>query len=124
MDLFITLEHIRTRIIPIFEEKMRAKTRDEWLQLFEEAKLPCGPILNLAEVFADKNVVDREMLFTLGHPVEGEIKQLGFPYKLYESSANARLRPPRLGEHNEEVLSGWLDYTSQDIERLRAEKVI
>ena len=50
----------RDEIIPIFEEKMRAKTRDEWLQLFEEAKLPCGPILNLAEAFADHRRVHHQ----------------------------------------------------------------
>jgi crotonobetainyl-CoA:carnitine CoA-transferase CaiB-like acyl-CoA transferase len=69
----------RDEIMPLFEEKMRAKTRDEWLQLFEEAKLPCGPILNFNEVFADENVLKRDMLFTQEHPIEGLIKQLGFP---------------------------------------------
>ena len=114
----------RDEIMPIFENKMREKTRDEWLRIFEKANLPCGPILALNEVFSDINVMEREMLFTLEHPVEGEVKQLGFPYKLFDTPAKVKLRPPSLGEHNEEVLKGWLNYSNQDIARFKAEKVI
>jgi len=114
----------RDEIMPIFENKMRKKTRDEWLRIFEKANLPCGPILALNEVFSDINVKEREMLFTLEHPVEGEVKQLGFPYKLFDTPAKVKLRPPNLGEHNEEVLKGWLNYSNQDIARFKAEKVI
>ena len=113
----------RDEIMPLFEEKMRTKTRDEWLQLFEEAKLPCGPISNLSEVFSDPNITEREMLFSLEHPVEGVIEQLGFPFKFSETPAEARLRPPLLGEQNPEVL-GSLGYSQQEIETLRVEKVI
>jgi len=114
----------RDEIMPIFENKIRKKTRDEWLRIFEKANLPCGPILALNEVFSDINVKEREMLFTLEHPVEGEIKQLGFPYKLFDTPAKVKLRPPSLGEHNEEVLKGWLNYSNQDIARFKADKVI
>ncbi|UCE52937.1 MAG: CoA transferase [Desulfobacterales bacterium] len=113
----------RDEIMPLLEERMHQKTRDEWLQLFEEANLPCGPILNLSEVFMDENVLEREMMFTLDHPIEGIIKQLGFPFKFAQTPAQANLRPPLLGEHNEEVLS-WLGYSSQEIESFKAEKVI
>ena len=113
----------RDEIMPLFEEKMRTKTRDEWLHLFEEAGLPCGPISNLSEVFSDQNISDREMLFSLEHPVEGVIKQLGFPFKFSQTPAEAKLRPPLLGEHNLEVL-GSLGYSNQEIETFKAEKVI
>ena len=113
----------RDEIMPIFENKMREKSRDEWLQLFEEAKLPCGPILNLSEVFNDTNILEREMLFSLEHPIEGVINQLGFPFKFSQTPAEARLRPPLLGEHNHEVLN-WLGYSDRDIEGFREEKVI
>jgi formyl-CoA transferase/CoA:oxalate CoA-transferase len=113
----------RDAIMPILEEKMREKTRDEWLQLFEEAKLPCGPISNLNEVFSDPNISEREMLFSLEHPVEGIIEQLGFPFKFSQTPAKARLRPPLLGEHNLEVLKS-LGYSSREIDAFRSEKVI
>lgn len=105
------------------EAKMREKTRDEWLRLFEAAKLPCGPVLNLSEVFADENVNAREMLFTLDHPVKGEIKQLEFPFKFSQTPADARLRPPLLGEHNQEVLK-WAGYSDRQIENLKADRAL
>jgi len=113
----------REEVMPLFEEKMREKTRDEWLREFEAAKLPCGPILNLSEVFADENILAREMMFTLEHPIEGVIQQLGFPFKFSQTPAEAKLRPPQLGEHNQEVLK-WLGYSDRDIERFGEEKVI
>ncbi len=113
----------RDEIMPLFEEKMRTKTRDEWLQLFEEAKLPCGPISDLNEVFNDRNISEREMLFSLEHPVEGVIEQLGFPFKFSQTPAAARLRPPLLGEHSQEVLK-WLGYSNRDIKVFKEEKVI
>jgi formyl-CoA transferase/CoA:oxalate CoA-transferase len=113
----------RDEIMPLFEEKMRTKTRDEWLLLFEEANLPCGPISNLTEVFSDQNISEREMLFSLDHPVEGVIKQLGFPFKFSRTPAEAKLRPPLLGEHNQEVLK-WLGYSNRDIRGFTEEKVI
>ncbi len=105
----------RDEIMPIFEERMRTKTRDEWLQLFEKAQLPCGPILEISEVFADQNIIERELLFTLEHPKENEIRQLGFPYKFSQTPASARLRPPQLGEHNREILQ-WAGFSDGQID--------
>ena len=114
----------RHEIMPLFEAKMREKTRAEWIALFEAAKLPCGPILDLKEVFADPNVAEREMLFDLEHPLEGAVKQLGFPFKFSATPAAARLRPPDLGEHTQEILGEWLGYSEAEIEALKEEKVI
>ncbi len=114
----------RDIIMPIIAQRMRQKTRDEWLALFEKADLPCGPILDLDEVFADPQVEAREMLFYMDHPVEGQVAQLGFPYKFSDTPLNPQLRPPGLGEHNQEILREWLDYTAAQVEKLRADKVI
>jgi crotonobetainyl-CoA:carnitine CoA-transferase CaiB-like acyl-CoA transferase len=114
----------RAEIMPLLEEKMRQKDRTEWYRLFEEAGLPYGPILGLDEVFADDNIQQREMLFTMEHPIEKEIPQLGFPFKMSLTPSNARLRPPTLGEHNAEILAERLNYTMQELEKLKEEKVI
>lgn len=114
----------RHEIMPLFEAKMREKTRAEWLELFDAVKLPCGPILDLEEVFADPNVTEREMLFDLEHPLEGAVKQLGFPIKFSATPAAARLRPPGLGEHTQEILGQWLGYSEAEIESFKKQKVI
>ncbi len=114
----------RAEIMPIFEDKMKEKTCDEWLQLLEEAGIPCGPILDLGEVFSSPNIKERDMMFTMSHPVEKEIPQLGFPYKFSETSPAARLRPPLLGEHAEIILRKNLGMGQEEIDKLIAAKVV
>lgn len=114
----------RELIMPILEEKMRTKNGDEWLRLFEEAGLPCGPISNMEEVFKDPHIKAREMCLEIEHPVAGKIKQLGFPYKFSLTPAQIERHPPLLGEHNVEILSQYLGYSREEIVVLKAEKVL
>jgi crotonobetainyl-CoA:carnitine CoA-transferase CaiB-like acyl-CoA transferase len=64
------------------------------------------------------------MKFTMPHPIENEIPQLGFPYKFSETSPSARLRPPMLGEHAAAILGDRIAMDRQAIDQLIAEKVI
>jgi crotonobetainyl-CoA:carnitine CoA-transferase CaiB-like acyl-CoA transferase len=114
----------RDQIMPIFERKMKEKTRDEWLRLFDAAGLPCGSINDLEEVFTDPHVEERGMLFRMQHPKEGALEQLGFPYKFSLTPAQGRLPPPLLGEHTEEVLTSWLGYSEEQIGELREAQVV
>jgi crotonobetainyl-CoA:carnitine CoA-transferase CaiB-like acyl-CoA transferase len=114
----------REAIMPLFEAKMKTRTSLEWLQLFEEAGIPCGPILDIGEVFAGPHVKAREMLFTMPHPVENQIPQLGFPYRFSSASPSARLRPPLLGEHAQEILKRHLGMDTQTIKDLVADGVV
>ncbi len=110
--------------MPIFEEKMGAKTSREWLQLFEEAGIPCGPILDMEEVFASPHVEARDMMFSMPHPIEKEIPQLGFPYKFSDASPSVRRRPPLLGEHAELILGEEIGMQRADILKLIQDKVL
>jgi crotonobetainyl-CoA:carnitine CoA-transferase CaiB-like acyl-CoA transferase len=82
-----------------------------------DAAVPAGPVNSVDEVYADPQVVHREMLQRLAHPglSSGEVRLAGFPVKLSANPATARRHPPRLGEHTEEVLAE-LGYTAADIE--------
>lgn len=114
----------RDEIMPLLEAKMKAKTSPEWLQLFEAAGIPCGPILDIGEVFTGPHAKARDMLFTMPHPIEKEIPQLGFPYKFSEASPSARLRPPLLGEHAEMILHQQLGMGREEISKLMDAKVV
>ncbi|MGD2184992.1 MAG: CoA transferase [Desulfobacterales bacterium] len=114
----------RDQIMPLFEGKMKEKTSREWLQIFEEAGIPCGPILDMGEVFAAPHVKARDLMFTMPHPIEKQIPQLGFPYKFSEASPSARLRPPLLGEHADIILSQQLGMDKEEIRKLIEEKVV
>lgn len=109
----------RELIMPILEAKLMEKESAEWLALFEAAGVPCGPILDMQEVFADPHVAARQMFFSMEHPTEGSIPQLGFPYKFSRTPLQARSRPPGLGEHTEAVLGAWLGLPAAEIDGLR-----
>ena len=92
--------------------------RNHWLALFEANDIPCGPINNYAEVFADPQVVAREMIVDTDHPVLGRLKTLGSPIKLSATPINPRRRAPLLGEHTDEVL-GEIGCSDSEIQALR-----
>ena len=112
-------EEIRLTVEAIFKEK----NRDEWVDIFSGIDACCTPVLELHESIQDEHVQARGMVFDLDHPVEGKIKQLGFPIKFGGSNFGVRLPPPMWGEHTEEVLSS-LGYTADRIESLREKNVI
>jgi len=66
--------------------------------------VPCGPINTLDQVFADPQVLAREMVVGVEHPTLGRIRALGSPVKLSRTPPQVRRRAPLLGEHTEAVL--------------------
>ncbi|MBI3757101.1 MAG: CoA transferase [Deltaproteobacteria bacterium] len=91
--------------------------RAHWLALLEEAGVPCGPIYNYAEVFADPHVQARELAQEMDHPVGGRIKVLGPAVKLSETPAQLARRSPLYGEHTAEILRE-IGYTESHIQEL------
>ena len=79
--------------------------RSHWLAVLEASDIPCGPINNYAQVFADPQVVARGMVVETEHPRLGRLKTLGTPIKLSATPADVSRRAPLLGEHTGEVLA-------------------
>jgi crotonobetainyl-CoA:carnitine CoA-transferase CaiB-like acyl-CoA transferase len=80
------------------------RPRRHWLELFEANGIPCGPINDYAQVFADPHIKARQMVLDVEHPVLGAMKSLGSPVKLSDTPTDARRRAPTLGEHTDAVL--------------------
>lgn len=99
------------------------KTRDEWIDILRKADVCCAPVYNLKEVFSDAHVLNRDMVQQIEHPIEGPIKQLGFPWKFSETPAQINSSPPALGEHTHEVM-GSLGYTHEEIASLKEKGII
>jgi len=78
--------------------------RSHWLMLLEANDIPCGPINDYAQVFADSQVRAREMVVEVDHPTLGRLRTLGSPLKMSGTPPDVRRRAPRLGEHTDVVL--------------------
>src|SRR5262245_59869478 len=96
-----------------------SRPREHWLALFEANDIPCGPINDYSQVFADKQVRAREMVVEVEHPALGRIRSLGSPIKMSATPPDVRRRAPLLGEHTDLVL-GELGLSAADISTLRA----
>jgi len=110
----------RAELVPILAEVMKTRTKADWLAALEAAKVPCGAINNLAEVFADPQVRAREMVTTWPHPVQPDLKLVASPMKLSATPVRADLPPPLLGQHTAEVLRevlGWDDAQLAELQR-------
>jgi len=94
----------RATLVPMLAALMKARTRSDWLASLEAAKVPSGPINDLADVFADPQVQAREMTTRLPHPLAGEVTLVASPMKFSATPVQYRRAPPLLGEHTAEVL--------------------
>jgi crotonobetainyl-CoA:carnitine CoA-transferase CaiB-like acyl-CoA transferase len=85
--------------------------------------VPCGPINDMAEVFADPQVTARDMVVELEHPLAGTTRNIGVPIKLSETPGSVRTAAPTLGQHTDAVLAEY-DYAADDINGLRTRGVV
>ncbi len=118
-------DRVRNRgvLVPMLAELLRARTRADWLAALEAAGVPCGPINDLGEVFADPQVREREMTVALAHPLAGELHLVASPMKLSVTPVQYRFPPPLLGEHTDAVL-GEIGVQAAQIAALRQAGVI
>jgi len=78
--------------------------RQHWLDLLQANDIPCGPINDYAQVFADPQVVARRMVVETDHPTLGHVRTLGSPIKMSATPPDVSRRAPLFGEHTDEVL--------------------
>jgi len=96
-------------LIPLMRQTTVMRTTREWVEAFEAAGVPCGPINRLDEVFADPQVIARGLRIEMPHPQAGIVPLVANPIRLSATPVAYRHAPPALGQHTGEVLAQWLD---------------
>ncbi|WP_268798608.1 CaiB/BaiF CoA transferase family protein [Pseudomonas huanghezhanensis] len=114
----------RAELIPMIRQATVFKTTREWVSALELVGVPCGPINDIAQVFADPQVKARGLLVSLPHALGGTVPQVASPIRLSETPVEYRSAPPRLGEHTLEVLTRVLGMNDEDISALKEAGVL
>ena len=113
----------RAVLVPLLAAFMKTRTRADWLGSLEAAKVPCGPINDLADVFADPQVLAREMTVEMPHPLSGSVRLVASPMKFSATPVQYRRPPPLLGEHTAQILAE-LGLSDAEVGALRAAQAI
>ena len=118
----------RSQLVPILETVMKLRSKADWLAALEAAKVPCGAINNLAEVFTDPQIEAREMVAHWQHPFKNDLSLVASPIKLSATPVRAPgqggLPPPLLGQHTDEVLREVLNYSEAQLAELKTIQAI
>jgi len=109
---------------PLLAERFKTKTCVEWQKLFDQAGIPNGPINTVDKVVVNEQILARNMIVEVDHPVAGVTRIPGIPVKLSRTPGEIRFAAPLLGADTEALLSGVLGYSAEKIADLRAKQVI
>ena len=104
-------------------EITRTKASAEWVEVMNDGGVPCGPIYDMDQVFADPQVRHLGIATPVHHPELGDIEVVGQPITLSRTPQRMRSATPAQGEHTDAVL-GELGYDGEAIAALRAEKAV
>jgi crotonobetainyl-CoA:carnitine CoA-transferase CaiB-like acyl-CoA transferase len=118
-------ERVRCRdvLVPMLQAHFLQRDRRAWLSLLEAAGIPCGPVNDLADVFADPQVRARGMVFEAPHPHAGTLPLVGSPIRLSATPVESPRAPPLLGQHTDDVLRE-AGYSDDEVAALRARGAI
>ncbi len=111
---------INRQINQVFSTDTKAK----WLEKLQAKRIPCAPVNNISQALNDPQVLSRNMVVDVEHPLGGSAKMPGNPIKLSETHEETYSAPPTLGQHNDEVYKGLLGKTDDEINQLKESGVI
>ena len=107
----------RTAINALINARIAQAPKAYWIETLNAAGVPCGVVMNLADVFTDPQILSQEMVMTVPHPGHGAVKMTGFPLKFQEAPCTVRYLVPELGAHTTGVLQA-LGYSTPEITTL------
>ncbi len=118
-----TLGAEKEKIFEEIEKEFLKKTQEEWLEIFKNYDTCISPVKNFAEACEDPQILARNMVVEMDYPVLGKIKNLASPIKMSRTPPTIRSPAPKLGQNTKEILK-WLNYSEEDIQNLKKNRVI
>lgn len=115
-----------TELIEILDKTIATKSRDEWVEIFEERNVPFtySPVQDYYEVLNDPQVLENEYVVDFDHPAAGKIQVMGYPVRFGKTPAQVVREAPEFGQHTEEVLRELEEYSWEEIAAFREEGVV
>ncbi len=113
----------RKKLTKIIIKALSKGSNKYWINKFNEASIPCGPINNIKEVFNDPQVIHNNISQSVKHGSLGKIKLVGQPVKLSRTPNKMSSAAPEKGQHTNEVLKE-LGYENNEIKLLRTRNII
>lgn len=114
----------RAELVAVIEALMAERDSRDWLDALEAVGVPCGPINDLTQVFADPHVQARGLRRDLPHPLAGTVPTVASPIRYSATPVEHTVAPPTLGQHTDAVLADALGLCAADIAALRDKGVI
>ena len=111
----------RETLVPLIAAIIARKPAIEWLDAFEHAGIPAGPINTVLQALADPQAVHRGVQVRFGGGALGEVAMVGSPIRLDGERIDTHLPPPALGEHRD-LLDEWVD--AEELARLTAAGIV
>ncbi len=116
-------EH-REVLIPLLEERFATRTVGQWLARMDAQGVPASPIHTIDQVVTHEQVLATDMIVEIQDHRGKKINLTGIPLKMSETQGVIGCRPPKLGEHTDEVLQGKLGMSAQEVRALRERKIV
>lgn len=105
------------QLTPILADELRRRPSAAWLDRFEAAGVPVGPVHQIGDMLSDPQVAARDMVIEVDHPRAGRTRAIGAPIKFSETSGDLARPAPLFGQHSREILE-QLGYTAAEIAAL------
>jgi crotonobetainyl-CoA:carnitine CoA-transferase CaiB-like acyl-CoA transferase len=113
----------RTELRVILVEEFGRRSAADWVASLIDADVPVGQVRDMAQVFSDPQVIERQMVVDVDHPTVGPIRLPGLAWQLHATPGSVRRAPPTLGQDTDALLD-WLGFAADEIATMRRDRVV